>query len=275
MIGGVDVSKVISMFFSGTGTTKRVVSTIGEIISSELEKDYEIIDFTLPRVRDDEVHIKKDEVLIIGVPVYAGRVPNVLLKYLSKVTGDGALCVPIVLYGNRNFDDALVELSDICEDNGFNVIGAAAFIGEHSFSRVLAKRRPDSNDMAIASNFAKDIVEKIKSNSYGINSDIKGNRPYRRYYRPINPEGEYVDIRRVKPLTNDKCNDCKICVDICPMGSINYDDVSKFDGICIKCGACEKGCPEGAKYYDDEDYIRHKVELEIEFSERKEPELFL
>jgi ferredoxin len=263
------------MFFSGTGTTKKVVTSIGKSISKELKKEYEIIDFTLPHVREDEVHIRKDEILIIGVPVYAGRVPNVLLDYLSKIKGEGALCVPIVLYGNRNFDDALVELSDICTGNGFSVIAAAGFIGEHSFSRILAKGRPDQKDMETVEEFSKDIVSKIKSSSFDMIDQIRGTRPYRKYYRPVNPQGDFVDIRRVKPLTNDKCNDCKICVDLCPMGSINYEDVSKFDSICIKCGACEKGCPEGAKYYSDEDYLRHKIELEIEFQARKEPELFL
>jgi len=104
---------------------------------------------------------------------------------------------------------------------------------------------------------------------------VKGNKPYREYYKPKNKEGISVDIRKVTPKTNSSCNDCKLCVSVCPMGSIDFDDVSKLNGICIKCGACIKKCVNNAKYYDNEDYLRHKYELEVDFASRREPELFI
>mgnify|MGYP000976639738 FL=1 len=59
------------------------------------------------------------------------------------------------------------------------------------------------------------------------------------------------------------------------MGSISFDGVSNFKGICIKCCACIKKCPNQAKYFDDPDYLHHKEELEINFILRREPEVFL
>jgi DUF1009 family protein len=99
----------------------------------------------------------------IGVPVYAGRVPNVLLKYLNSIIGNAALAIPVVVYGNRNYDDALIELKDILELKGFKVIGGGAFIGEHAFSRTLANNRPDEKDMDIAREFAN---QNMYSGSY-------------------------------------------------------------------------------------------------------------
>ena len=113
---------------------------------------------------------------------------------------------------------------------------------------------------------AGDICEEI---------NVKGNRPYRAYYRPIDEAGNPVDLRAVRPKTNSACTDCKCCVIACPMGSIDSEDVRKFNSICIKCGACIEKCPEHAKYYDDENYLRHKRELEVEFCERREPEIFI
>ncbi|MPN11374.1 hypothetical protein SDC9_158675 [bioreactor metagenome] len=84
-----------------------------------------------------------------------------------------------------------------------------------------------------------------------------------------------IDIRKVKPKTNDKCNNCGICVKVCPMGSISSENVREYTGICIKCGACIKKCPQNAKYYDDENYLYHKKDLEEEFQRRAEPETFL
>ena len=84
-----------------------------------------------------------------------------------------------------------------------------------------------------------------------------------------------MDIRKVKPLTNDKCTDCKICAEVCPMGSISFENVREVPGICIKCCACIKKCPENAKYYDDAGYLYHQHELEEEYTRRAEPEYFV
>lgn len=269
--------KINAMYFSATGTTKKVVCEIANKILNNIDKTITIhtIDFTLPEARKESVAFTKNDVVIIGVPVYAGRVPNVLLKYLNSAKGNGALAVAVVVYGNRNYDDALIELIDILELNDFKIIGAAAFIGEHSFSKILAKDRPDQKDMAIVNDFADKIYTKIATEDKFQSIVVNGNKPYRKYYMPRNKEGIPVDIRKVTPKTNSNCINCKLCVSICPMGSIDNNDVSKLNGICIKCGACIKRCPTNAKYYDDKDYLRHKEELEIDFSCRKQPELFL
>lgn len=269
--------KINTMYFSATDTTKKVVSGIAKEIAENNEREITIhnIDFTLPQIRELAVSFTEEDVVIIGVPVYAGRVPNVLLNYLNSITGHGALAIPVVVYGNRNYDDALIELKDILELNGFKVIAGGAFIGEHSFSETLAKNRPDEKDMAIAYGFAEQIYAKITRQDKIQTVVVNGDKPYRKYYKPKDKEGSPVDIRKVTPKTNSNCIDCKLCVTICPMGSIDSEDVSQFKGICIKCGACIKKCPTRAKYYDDEAYLRHQHELEIDFSNRREPELFI
>ncbi|GAB6180429.1 EFR1 family ferrodoxin [Desulfotomaculum defluvii] len=269
--------KINTMFFSPTRTTSKIVSGIAKKISENIPEKTTInsIDFTLPGARKEQCSFSEKDIVIIGVPVYAGRVPNVLLNFLNTIKGNGALAVAVVVYGNRNYDDALIELRDILVLCGFKVIAGGAFIGEHSFSKTLAKDRPDDKDMAIVSDFANKIYNKLTSQDTWQIVDVKGNIPYRNYYKPKNNEGASVDIRKVTPKTNSNCNDCKLCVEVCPMGSIDYDDVSKLNGICIKCGACIKNCPTEAKYYDDPDYLRHKYELEVDFASRREPELFL
>ncbi|HBV98467.1 MAG: ferredoxin [Peptococcaceae bacterium BICA1-7] len=269
--------RINTMYFSPTGTTEKIVSGIAKMIAENFDREITInnIDFTLPENRKEIVSFSGEDVVIIGVPVYAGRVPNVLLKYLNSIAGNGALAVPVVVYGNRNYDDALIELKDILELNGFKIIAGGAFIGEHSFSKILAKDRPDEKDMAVVKDFAIQIYVKMTT-KYNIQPlFIKGNRPYGKYYMPKNEKGIPVDIRRVAPKTTGDCIDCKLCANICPMGSIDYEDVSKLNGICIKCCACVKKCPAQAKFYDDKDYLRHKLELEVGFADRREPELFL
>jgi NAD-dependent dihydropyrimidine dehydrogenase PreA subunit/flavodoxin len=265
------------MYFSATDTTKKVVTGIAKQLSECGDEIIDIgnIDFTLPENRKKSLSFTEDDLVIVGVPVYAGRVPNVLLKFLGSVSGNGALAVAVVVYGNRHYDDALVELQDILAANGFSVIAAGAFVGKHSFSKILAKNRPDEKDMAAVNNFANQIYRKIESKGKFNEIVIKGSRPYRKYYVPRNENNEPTDIRKVAPKTNNNCINCKLCASHCPMGSIDYEDPTKLNGICIKCCACIKKCPTNAKYFEDENYLRHKHELEINFANRREPEIFM
>lgn len=271
--------KVWAVYFSATDTTKKTVLTIADEAARLLGAEREDYDFTLPGMRENGFAAGKDDLVIFGTPVYAGRVPNVLLKYLATIQGNGALAVPVVLFGNRNFDDGLIELRDILENTGFHTVAAAAFVGEHSFSKTLAAGRPDADDMKEALAFAGKIVEKVKGLPEGeapAPVEVEGvPHPYRGYYQPRDRKGVSIDIRKVKSLVSDACDDCKICADVCPMGSISHENVREYTGICIKCGACIKKCPKQARYYEDEGYLYHQHELEEGYTRRAAISLFL
>ncbi len=273
------ILKVWAVYFSATGTTKKVIECIAKAAAQKLNAKYDTYDFTLPDARKEPLKFHAGDMVILGTPVYAGRVPNVLLKYLASIEGNNAVAVPVVLYGNRDYDDALIELRDIINKGNLHTIAAAAFIGEHSFSYKLAKDRPDEDDMLKAADFAVKIADKaIALNDAGSEGFVlvKGSpAPYRGYYQPRDRAGNPVDIRKVKPLTNEDCNNCMVCADVCPMGSISRDDVREYTGICIKCGACIKKCPMHSKYYEDAGFLYHKNELEVGLTRRAEPEWFL
>lgn len=271
--------KVWAVYFSATDTTKKTVLTIADEAARLLGAEREDYDFTLPGMRENGFAAGKDDLVIFGTPVYAGRVPNVLLKYLATIQGNGALAVPVVLFGNRNFDDGLIELRDILENTGFHTVAAAAFVGEHSFSKTLAAGRPDADDMKEALAFAGKVAEKVKGLPEGeapAPVEVDGvPHPYRDYYQPRDRKGVSIDIRKVKSLVSDACDDCKICADVCPMGSISHENVREYTGICIKCGACIKKCPKQARYYEDEGYLYHQHELEEGYTRRAAISLFL
>lgn len=269
------IRKVSALYFSATGTTEKIVVDVAEKLGEGLGcPKTEKLEFTLPSARKREYAFTENDLVVAGVPVYAGRVPNVLLPFLKAVRGNGALAAAVVLYGNRDYDDALIELRDLLKEDGFRVLAGGAFVGEHSFSGVLAKGRPDQWDLEAADEFAGRILTKLDAGGRS-EAEVKGETPYRPYYRPRDRKGVPVDIRKVTPKTNDSCTGCMTCVRVCPMGSIDPANPTRLVGICIKCGACIKKCPVGAKYYDDLNYLYHKKELEEGLTVRKEPELFL
>ena len=138
-----EIKTVWAVYFSGTGTTQKVATTLAKSVAQSLGAGYEEYCFNLPAAREKELTFTPEDLVVLGVPVYAGRVPNLLLPYVrDSIHGGGALAVPVVLYGNRNFDDGLMELRNVARDNGFHPIAAGAFVGEHSFSTVLGAGRP-------------------------------------------------------------------------------------------------------------------------------------
>lgn len=271
------INKVWAVYFSATGTTKKVVEHIAYGISIKIDAPVNKIDFTLPDARKQRLMFSKDDLVIFGTPVYAGRVPNVLLSFLNEnIKADNTYAIPIVLFGNRNYDDALKELVSILNKDGFHILAAGAFIGEHAFSKTLAAGRPDELDMLFADELVDEAVKRVYQ-SINSNMDIislNDEEPLRPYYKPKDSNGIDINILKVKPKTNDNCKKCGLCAKICPMGTISYEDYSTITGICIKCGACIKKCPKEAKFFDDEGYLYHKMDLEVKYSRRIDPELF-
>ena len=271
------IEKVWAAYFSATGTTQTVVTRIADALAAALGAKRAEYDFTLPRARSGPMRFGGKDLVVFGTPVYAGRVPNLLLKYLATIEGNGALAVPVSLYGNRNYDNALIELRNILIQQGLHPVTAGAFVGEHSFSTTLGAARPDAQDMALVDAFAAASASKILNLPEGVvpvRIEVKGDSEAG-YYKPKGKDGNLIDIRKVRPLVAAHCTDCKICAEVCPMGSIDHADVRLFEGVCIKCGACIKKCPVQARYYEDPGYLFHKQDLEETYTRRAEPEVFV
>jgi ferredoxin len=254
------------LFFSATENTKTYLKTI----ASKLNDHYIEYDITGVEAREKKLEFSKNDLLIIGAPVYAGRIPKFLVNYFEKIRGDNTPAVFIVTYGNRDYDDALLELKDIFESNGFRGIAAGAFIGEHSNSKKIAGYRPDQKDINYAEKFGDKIKAKVNRGlNLGLDSklEVKGNYPYK----------ERHDSPAFAPQTADSCIDCAICAKSCPVNAISFKNFSKIDKEkCINCCSCIQKCPVDAKYMDHPHFEEITEYLIENFAEkRKENETFI
>ena len=286
-----NIHRIYKIYFSPTGTTEKVVTALASALSAKLACPEVFFDFTLTQARTGFPQLGEEDLVIFGMPTYAGRLPNLMLPYLKElVKGSGALAIPVVTFGNRNFDNSLIELRDILEANGFHTIAAAACSCEHSFSYELGAGRPDAEDLEEIREFAGSVVSKIAGAEKAAETaaeeepewmpievpGVPAGQNHGGYYQPRDRHGVSIDIRKVKPLTDmEKCTACGFCAEVCPMGAIDRENVSQVPGICIKCGACEKKCPVQAKYYEDAGYLYHKTELEEMYARRAENHFFL
>ena len=265
------MEKVWAVYWSATGTTEKVVSTMAEEASKRLRLPLEKIDFTLPCMREKVFSFQGTDLVFFGTPTYAGRVPNKVLPFVqSQFAGNGALAVSVVLFGNRSFDNSLAELASELESHGFHTVVASAFVGQHAFSDVLAAGRPAEADLRQAADFASQVADKVSSLTALPGPIAVPGDPEAPYYVPKGVDGQSAKFLKAKPKTDpEKCVSCGLCASICPMGAIDPADVSSVPGLCIKCHACIKRCPTHAKYLDDPAFLSHKAMLEQTFSEPK------
>ena len=252
------------IYFSPTGTTRTIVKQIASGLAQDVTVEH---DLTL-NTTDTTFQISGG-VAIFGIPVYAGRVPEACLERFANISADGTPAVLVALYGNRAYEDALVELQELVEESGFKVIAAGAFIGEHSYATAdypVALARPDAEDCKLALQFGQQIAEKLQT-APDLVPKIAGNHPYR----------ERVTFGGVAPeTTSAACTLCNKCAEVCPVDVIRVSDSVQTDAAnCIICCACVKSCPTGARIFTDE-YVQVRREMLLKnCSEPKQPELFL
>ena len=269
-----NIEKLRLLYFSPTQTTKKVLNAIAGGFNPGAVMHF---DLTLPESLRSEApgeEIRIDEGLtIIGVPVYGGRVAPEAARRIRQFKADGTPAVLVVLYGNREFEDALKELKNLAVEAGFKPIAGGAFIGEHSFADSnfpIARRRPDQKDFEKCSEFGALIKEKIQ-NVDSVDSlpipEFPGNYPYR----------DAHPLKDSSPETlEDRCTRCETCGSVCPTAAIVLKDkVLTETGACIVCCACVKNCPTEARVMRDPQILAITEWLWENYNKRKEPEIFL
>jgi ferredoxin len=275
------VHSVQSLFFSPTGSTRRIVETIaaGTGVPSLAP-----ISVTTPRERDSFSGQIDGDLLIVGVPVYTGRIPAFVLPPLSQADGTGRWALPVAVCGNVRMGTCLAELCAVLRQQGFTIPAAGNFIAEHSFACAdfpIAQGRPDQDDLRQAAEFGRRVVNKIAHEPEDITC-VYGRYLYIRMYvsGSTEPTGFVSMPERHRPTVRvsehdaDLCDDCGNCVELCPTGSIDPESYLVEDETCIRCFACTSVCASGAKQKVVQPLEQLAAWFRHRSTERGEPLLF-
>jgi len=199
--------KFYNIFFSPTGGTKKVA----DIVAKGTKLDAEEIDLIKEPDKLMKVNFEKEDLCLVAVPSYGGRIPSVVTDMFLNVRINGTKAILVAVFGNRAIDDTLLEMQDVLETSGFICIAGMEAVAEHSLLHQFGTGRPDQQDERELLEFAEKIMKNIETQD---KPEFPGNRPYR----------EYGGVP-FKPVANGDCISCMHCVAICPKKARNC---SKF-----------------------------------------------
>lgn len=221
---------VYNIYFSPTGGTKKVSDTVALFLSENKN------DIDLMEKKDFGQHFSCDDVCVISVPAYGGRVPANALEKIKSFKSNEAKAIIIAVFGNRAIDDTLIELYDIVVSLGFNVIAGIEAVAEHSLARVYAIGRPNNDDKLELKMFAEQIKGKIYCKEFS-EINIPGNRPYKEF-----------KASAMSLIVEESCVNCKKCALECPVDAIALNNIRTVDTEkCFSCMHCVFICPQNAR----------------------------
>lgn len=250
-----------SLVFSPTGGTEKAAAALCDGFSLPVQT----IDLCDSNFDFSSLHFTPEDLCVFAVPSFGGRVPGPAADRMALLHGGGALAVLLTAYGNRAFDDTLIEMKDLAEKSGFRCIAAVAAVAEHSIARCYAAGRPDESDRQELTAYGKRIFAAARNHLPPAELCVPGNRPYRTF-------GGVGMI----PLPDAGCTGCGTCAVSCPTGAVSVQNPAQVDvNLCISCMRCVAVCPEHARHAPAEKVAATEQKLAKLCAERKPNALFL
>lgn len=242
------------VYFSPTHTSRAVGRAVADGIGLPVTE----ADATFSPIAGTEAGA--DEVFVVAVPVYGGAVAPIALQRLEKLHGNGTPAVAVVVYGNRDFGHAAVELTAFLTQRGFRVIGGGAFVGEHSYhteATPIAAGRPSATDLQEAREWGRQVAARLSAGNAAPIDPTRLKCPpsgwlnvfrFARFVLRYRRQQKKRPVKVVPACRADRCKACGACARACPVGAIPAENPLTTDAArCIKCAACVKACPHAAR----------------------------
>jgi flavodoxin/ferredoxin len=256
--------KCIVIYHSISGNTKK----IAQAIHAGMSKTGEQCD--LVRLKDVKPpDLKNYDLIGIGSPIQHRRelfnVTNFVEYALENVEGKHgfAFCTHGALPAHY-----LSRMVPAMRQRGLVMVGWNDWFGTVYHpgcpKPYFTDGHPDEVDLKEAEEFGREMVERsrrIYKGEKGLVPEFPTGKVYDDIYDPSTPPPTPVH-RHFKKVENliqfkvdkEKCNypKCTLCIDTCPMGSIDFSGPEPIFNInCEKCFSCISTCPRGAIFIDN------------------------
>ncbi len=228
------IEQLYSLVFSPAGHTRVAVEAVllawEEFSRSEIDLSDRNCDFSV-------WNFAPSDLCLVAVPAFGGRAPGLAIEHLTRMRGNQTPVVILASYGNRAYEDTLIEVKNTLERRGFVVIAAIATVAEHTIVPQIASGRPSMDDLTELRAFGDKIRELLEKSDVPVSISVPGNIPYR-FYGGI----------PLKPVANRTCTKCRLCAERCPTGAIPSAVPNQTDRErCISCMRCVAICPVKAR----------------------------
>ena len=249
--------------FSPCGSTFKVLRAIAAGLPGKAEE----CSLTLPGERTTLREFGPEDMVIMGFPVYGGRLPRIAEDLFKPLKGNQTPAILVAVYGNRDYEDALLEMQQCAVANGFIPFAAVAAVAEHVFQPQVGAGRPDHADKTALEAFGHAALQSLLrlASPADIAFTAPGQTPFRKEPQrlPFTPE------------TLESCIECGACIDVCPNAAIpDGDPYTTLAERCLACAACVTICPVQARVFTAPQMQKVSAWLLENFSPRREPEFF-
>ncbi|MGD9581541.1 MAG: EFR1 family ferrodoxin [Vampirovibrionia bacterium] len=271
------MTKILLLYFSGSGSTK----VISEIITEKLSA-FESIELQTAEIRKDFDYdiLGNYDLYVVGFPTFGFKPPERVMQFLDNIPSFHAAkkAYAFATYALYQ-ENCLRAFISKAEEKGIYVNNYTGFRGPASDGALFF---PESWKFVL--NYEKNIskhinktVEDIITITKNDNNTVK--KPAYKWYAPLNQlfvpmlEKSYSDIKKKMTIITDRCINCNYCVDNCPnlclskgdkTPSINHDE-------CILCLRCVHNCPKSAIWLSDS--MKDRKRLNNKFYKQKKGEI--
>ncbi|MDM8522228.1 EFR1 family ferrodoxin [Desulfococcaceae bacterium HSG8] len=274
-------------YFSPAGTTKKVADFIAETLT---KGGHDVESSDLSVVKSEDIfnsasnRLKKGDCLWIGSPVYACHIVPPVEDFLSNLPkAEGAFAVPFVTYGAVTSGIGLYEMARLLTERGYRIPGAAKILAVHSLlwssKSPLGNGHPGPDDEKLIKKLIESVSDKI-SNPDAENfadPEVLNYQPGK--VRDHAKAWNLAALRQAMPptkLDDEKCTECGICAEKCPVQNISLNPLPKLGDNCLFCFNCIRYCDPGALTNESlgvlEGMIRDRVN---EYGEPAETKIFI
>ena len=261
------ITRIALIAFSPCTTTLASLRAVGDGLGKALALPVTEHDLTLPESRAGLYAFGPSELVVFGFPVYGGRLPRTAPEIFAAVRGNATPAVLAAVYGNRDYEDALLEMQREAESRGFIPFAATAPVAEHCMERSVAAGRPDAQDKDLLARFGEAAANHIRELASPADAAFTapGVFPYRKE----------INQAACAPKAPEGCTRCGSCAAVCPTGAIvAATPETADDAACIRCMACVNTCPESARKPMIETFPQITAWLRENCAKRREPEFF-